>query len=188
MTFSSLKIPLGIALLAVLVIGGAYVAGSFYVDTIAGGIHVAENTSASASVGTHAPYFDLPDLDGGRVKLSAYANAPLILVFWATWNSAGADQIKILDDYIATHGKDATFVPVLAVSSQEEKSIVSSFMHRGGYRVHTVLDQEGTITNTYGVKSLPTLFFLDSEGVIRAEVDGVLSQKMIVDNFEKIIK
>ena len=188
MTFSSFKIPLAIAVLATLVIGGAYTLGSFYVLSIAGGVRVEEVASQSASVGTHAPYFDVPDLTGARVKLSEYSSAPLILVFWASWDSGAADQIKILDDYIAKHAMDATFVPVLAVSSQEEKSIVSSFMQRGGYAVRTVLDHEGAITNTYGVKTLPTFFFLDAEGFIRAEADGILSEKMIVDNLEKIIK
>ncbi|MBI3016274.1 MAG: redoxin domain-containing protein [Candidatus Tectomicrobia bacterium] len=32
-----------------------------------------------------APNFTLPDLNGGKKKLSDWRGKPILLVFWATW-------------------------------------------------------------------------------------------------------
>jgi peroxiredoxin len=135
-----------------------------------------------------APDFDLPDNTGNRVKLAYFSNTPSMIVFWSTWNAESADQIKILDDYLLNSKIDNSIFKVVAIDSMEDSSIVKSFMKRGGYSVPTALDTTGYISNFYNVKSLPTTFFVDREGIIKEIYTGVLSEGMIVDKVENLLK
>jgi peroxiredoxin len=138
-------------------------------------------------IGQRAPYFDLPNMSGNHVRLSDYADRPLVIVFWSTWNADAADQIKIIDDYLL-HSSGKDLVEIVAIDSQEERSIVSSFMRRGGYQVVTLLDVAGIATETYLITNLPTFYFLDRSGTVQESYSGLLNEKMIVDKIERIIR
>jgi peroxiredoxin len=135
-----------------------------------------------------APEFDLSDNTGNRVRLGDFVNTPVILVFWATWNRESADQIKIFDDYLLSKNIRNSLVKIIAIDSLEESSVVKSFISRGGYNVSVAEDFAGDISNRYNIKSLPTTYFIDKDGIVREIYAGVLSEGMIVDKIENIIK
>jgi peroxiredoxin len=152
-------------------------------------ISVATSTVADQKLlDNKAPYFDLSDISGNRVRLSDFLNQPLILVFWATWNQSSADQIKILDDYISNKSNQSSLVKIVAIDSLEDPSLVKSFIKRGSYNVPISLDVTGDVSNKYNIKSLPTTYFIDKDGIIRDIHTGILSESMIVDKVENILK
>ncbi len=158
------------------------------VSDIAGETPQAEQSSGSDLVGKTAPYFDLPDMEGNHVQVSGLIGTPLVLVFWTTWNSQAADEMHILDEYLASIPTEGRLVKIIAIDSQEEKSVVSSFMRRGGYVVPTLLDARGAVSEEYQIKSTPTTYFLDRDGVIRDADAGLISERMLVDKIETILK
>ena len=149
-------------------------------------VQVDDDSHLIYSAGAKAPYFELSDINQNQVKLSSYNNQPLVILFWSTWNSEAADQLKIFDDYLSNAKND--LVKILAIDSQEERSVSSTFVRRGGYQILVAVDSDGAVTEKYGIKSLPTIFFIDREGVIREVSTGVLSEKMIGDKMEQLIK
>ena len=138
-------------------------------------------------IGVQAPYFDLPDILGNHSSSSDYNGKPLIVVFWSTWNADATNQIKILDDFIRSHSTTEQMVTVVAIDSLEDPSVVSSYMHRGGYAVPVLVDAQGNVSDAYHIKSLPTFYFIGSDGVIKEQYVGVLSQNMIVDKAEQLL-
>lgn len=148
-------------------------------DKIGGG-------AEKALVGQEAPYFNLSKISGGSVNRSELSGAPAVLVFWATWQSESADQIKILDDY-RNHPASVP-VKVIAINSQEDQSVVLSFIRRGGYGVEVALDPTGELGNRYGLQILPMSFFIDRDGVVREIFTGVMSEAELVDKIENILK
>lgn len=141
--------------------------------------------SGLTAVGSEAPDFELTDLAGDRVRLSDFAHTPLLVTFWSTRDADGRDQIKILDDWITAH-PDALF-DILTVNSMEERSVVASFISRGGYAPQVLLDTSGAILGLYGARTLPASFFIDGNGVIRGTFVGIMSQQMIEKKSEQII-
>ena len=135
-----------------------------------------------------APYFDLSDTLGNKVRLDDFLNKPLILVFWATWNKESADQVRILDDYLLRNNTQNSLINVLAINSLEEVSIIKSFLKRGDYKVPVALDIKGNISSDYNIKSLPTTYFIDKDGIVLETYIGVLSETMIVDKVENLLK
>ncbi len=142
----------------------------------------------SGAIGQRAAYFDLPNIAGDHVRLSDYTDMPVVIVFWSTWNADAADQIKIIDDYLASDTSGSAFVKFIAIDSQEEHSIVASFMNRGGYTVPVVLDSQGMTTEAYHITSVPTFYFVDRDGIVRDVYSGVLNQKSIVDKVESLLR
>ena len=132
-----------------------------------------DNGNTPASVGNVAPYFELSDIKGDRVRLSDLSGTPLIISFWATWQADAADQIKIFDDYASSH-KESLF-KIVSINSQEDRSAVGAFMRRGEYAVTVLLDQTGVVGKSYNIETLPTSLFIDKDGVIREVFVGIMS-------------
>lgn len=178
---------IGIAVLAVLFFA-VYLGGSALVLDVAG-----QQTTDASALGTgllnnQLPYFDLPNLAGDHVRSADLTDTPLVIVFWSTWNTQAADEMHILDQYLTGQSLQNQLVKIVAIDSQEEKSIVSSFMKRGGYQVQTLLDTQGLTGEHYMVKSLPTFFFVDRTGIIREIYSGIMSQSTLMNKIENILQ
>lgn len=135
-----------------------------------------------------APYFDLLDTNGERVRLNNFLNIPVVVVFWASWNTDSTDQIRILDDYLSLKSMQSSLIKIITINSMDESSVVKSFVRRGGYNVHFALDITGDISNMYNIKSLPTTYFIDRDGVVRDVYTGILSSDMLIDKVDQILR
>ena len=185
----SLIVILIIALVFVLI----FFAGKNILPSIVGNIsstnnQVATTTADETLLNQRAPYFDLPDNKGNRIKLNDFVNAPVMIVFWATWNQESADQISIIDNYLLNKTVQSSLVKVVAINSLEDTSIVDTFIRRGGYSIPFAFDSTGEVSNQYNIKSLPTTYFVDRNGMVREIYSGVLSGNMLVDKVENILK
>jgi len=135
-----------------------------------------------------APEFNLPRVEGGRTSLSQSFGVPTILIFWSTWNKASADEIHILDEYIRHQKPQTSLVSMLAINSQEDQSIVSSFMKRGGYDVPVLLDKTGEISQTYNVHDFPTFYFVSRKGLVKEIVSGEMNESLLMEKVDSLLK
>lgn len=164
------------------------VSGSSLVLDVAGQTGSDTPISGAGLLGNRLPYFDLPNLAGDHVKSTDFTDTPLIVVFWSTWNAEAADQMHILDQYLVDVTAQSRLVKVVAIDSQEERSVVASFMKRGGYEVQTLLDTQGRTSETYSIKSVPTFYFVDRTGIVREIHVGIMSQATLMNTVEKIVQ
>ena len=188
-----IKTSLIILIIIVLVFVLIFFAGKSILPNIVGNTTIVSNQISTSTtneilLNQKAPYFDLSDNNGNSIKLNDFINTPLIIVFWATWNQQSTDQISILDNYLQNKTAQNSLVKVVAINSMEDTSIADSFIRRGGYNVPFVLDSTGEVSNQYNIKSLPTTYFIDRDGIVREIYTGVLSGSMIVDKVENILK
>ncbi len=180
-----------LALLAIvgMLFVAVYFGGTGEINSIAGDAKTVQMAETNADlIDKQAPFFDLPDLSGNHVKISDFIGQPLVVVFWSTWNDGAADQMHILDQYLSSTDASKGLLKIIAIDSQEERSIVTAFVNRGGYGVQTLVDASGAISEEYHIKSLPTTYFIAKDGTIRDAYAGVLSEKMLVDKVEQILK
>lgn len=133
------------------------------------------------------PFFDIPTLDDKRIKLSQYSDKPFVIVFFVSWNIESVNQLKIIDKYMNSKKTIDNLVDIIAINSQEDSSVMRSFMRRGGYEVIVGLDHKGEVSENFNIKSLPTTFFIDRDGIIREIYLGVVSEVMLVDKIEQLI-
>lgn len=164
------------------------VVGKLFIQEITQEVAVEEGEGKvfGLNIEEEAPHWELLDLEDNTIVLSDFLEKPFILTFWASWNSMSTDQIKIFDEYLAQSGE--TIFRIVTINNQEDKSIVSSFIRRGGYQVRVLLDQTGEVGELYKVRTLPITYFLDKNGIIKDVFSGVLSQEMLAEKAQKIIR
>jgi cytochrome c-type biogenesis protein len=65
---------------------------------------------------------------------------------------------------------------------------VRAYIAREGFAWPMLLDTSGEVTTTYHVSAIPTSFFLDGEGIIRAMRVGGLTRAMMEEMFEETLR
>jgi cytochrome c biogenesis protein CcmG/thiol:disulfide interchange protein DsbE len=139
-------------------------------------------TTPPASKAVQASDFTLQTLDGRSVKLSDYRGQVILLNTWASWCPPCRAEMPDLEAYYREHKEDG-FV-VLAVNDEESASTVANFIQAQGFTFPVLLDPGGKVMSQYGVRGLPTSFFIDRNGMVRGVWSGQLSPerlKQIVD-------
>lgn len=125
------------------------------------------------TVGSPAPDFILSELGSKPLKLSDLRGTPAVVNFWATWCEPCKKEVPLLEQ---TAQKYSGRLVILGVDSQEEEKIVRPFAQQFGMTYAILMDTEGTVTNLYFVKNFPTTFFIDSNGIVRAQHLGLLEE------------
>lgn len=148
---------------------------------VLGAIHLVRGSDATAAsdaadgvpgdgpkIGASAPDFRGLDLDGVPVQLEDYAGKPLWLLFQATWCSICRAELPDVEEA-------SDRIDVVAFYMREDRDLVTDYAERMKLTIRSVPDPIGEISLTYLATSVPTHFFVDADGVIRAVHKGALS-------------
>ena len=126
-------------------------------------------------VGRPAPDFTLKDLDGNTVRLSDLQGKVVFINFFATWCPACRAEMPEIE---ALHQKyKDRGVVVIGVDISEPESTVQQYIQQSGFSWTIVLDSTGEMAMDYQIVAIPTSFFLDKEGIIRAVNVGAMTKK-----------
>ncbi|RII31848.1 TlpA family protein disulfide reductase [Clostridium chromiireducens] len=126
---------------------------------------------------TKAIDFTLKDLDGNEVSLSSLKGKKVFLNFWATWcPPCKAEMPEIEKLYQET--KDSDLV-ILAVDIGENLNTVKPFIDENKYNFKVLLDSDQSVATQYGISSIPTSYFIDTDGnIISKHVGGMNIEQM----------
>lgn len=114
--------------------------------------------------------FTLKTLKGGTVSLKDYRGRLIFLNFWATWCGPCRAEMPSMQR-LWEEFKEEDFV-ILAIDIQEKSKLVSSFMNERGLSFPVLLDEKGKVARSYGIRGIPTTFFLNPEGEIIGKAVG----------------
>jgi thiol-disulfide isomerase/thioredoxin len=136
-------------------------------------------------VGNTAPDFTLGSNRASRVSLSNLRGKIVILNFWASWCPPCRYEVPTLQAIHNEYGPQG--VVVLAVNEGEKLSNVERFAYDNGISFAVWLDEDGWAGNIYRVRSIPTTYFIDEEGIIRAIQIGSMTREQIVAHLEELL-
>lgn len=129
--------------------------------------------NSSLAVGNSAPDFELEALTGETVQLSQFNGQPVVLSLGATWCPDCRAEAPLLEELHQAHPE----LVVLMVDSKESFEVVQQFADEFSLTHPILLDRDGAVGNLYQVFAIPTVLFIDADGVIRAKViEGVTPQ------------
>lgn len=117
-----------------------------------------------------SPDFTLKDPSGKEVALSSYAGRYVLLNFWATWCVPCREEMPSLQTLAGE--LEPLGLSVIAVSSLESPSLVSSFLEENDLSLQTALDEDGLLAYRYGVRGLPLTYLISPDGKIVAAKIG----------------
>lgn len=139
---------------------------------------------ANLMIGKTAPDIAGEDLNGTELKLSDYRGKVVLLVFWASW--CGPCMSEVPHELELVHRLKGKPFVLIGVNADDDRTraLRSAAMHhivwrsfwdgpRGPY---------GPILTSWNIQSLPTVYFIDQDGVIRysylyrKEIDAALAK------------
>jgi thiol-disulfide isomerase/thioredoxin len=135
-----------------------------------------DHSQAAPVVGARSPDFELVSLDGEHVSLSEKQGKPLLLNFWATWCTPCVVEMPNIEKYYQLYPGEFT---VLAINADEPELAVQRFAQEMDLSFEVLLDPGGKIQSLYRISGYPTSFFVDAEGVIRAQHIGSLTEDQL---------
>jgi thiol-disulfide isomerase/thioredoxin len=134
-----------------------------------------------------APEFELPSINGGKVRLSSYRGKVVILNFWTKTCRPCLEEMPSIAD-LAKALKAHPNVALVTITTDEDakdaRDTLKSVLGGGDPPFEVLIDSESKIVrDKYGTKLFPETWFIDQQGVIRARFDGSRSwaSAMVID-------
>lgn len=121
-----------------------------------------------------APAFEAMSADGRGGSLAAFRAAhsgqPVVVYFWADWCSICKAQQGVVDALRAD-------VPVLTVAMQSgDAAAVAKVLRERGLTWPTLVDPDGAITVSYGLRGVPAMVVIGEDGRIRSSSIGYTTE------------
>lgn len=130
-----------------------------------------DNPAVKLNMGDLAPKFQTLTVDGKNSAFpEAYAGKPLVIRFWADWCKYCEGEMKAIESVYQRHKGQG--LEVLAINAGQDKASIEAFIKKVGFTYPALLDEKSNIARSYGVVGLPTTYFVDAKGVIRAKIIG----------------
>ncbi len=135
-------------------------------------------------VGKLAPNFTATTLEGAKVTLSDLRGHPVWLTFGAPW--CQPCRAENPDIEAAYEKYRAQGLKVLWVVINDNRSDIESYAKRTGLTYPKIDDSRGAIEARYRIDGIPSHFFIDSSGILRAIRLSDLNPSMIEEDVAQI--
>jgi peroxiredoxin len=133
-----------------------------------------------------APDFALPQLDGTPLELRDLRGQVVLINVWATWCPPCRAEMPAIQQAYAEY-RDRGFI-VLAINQREDADAITSFLEQHQLTFPILLDRDGQASAAYQASALPSSFFVDRRGVIRAVYRGPMPSGVIAGTVEHLLQ
>jgi peroxiredoxin len=152
------------------------------------GCAAATNQPATPAVGTAAPDFALPTLEGGTVRLSELQGRVVIVNFWASWCPPCVNETPRLVRWHEQYQADGLAVVGVDTLYQDSRDAVAAFAQERQVRYPVLLDDVGDISRQWQARQLPRSYVIDRDGVVRFVRIGELTERDFAEQVLPLLK
>lgn len=141
--------------------------------------------SAGPFIGHATPPIQLVSLEDPTVaNVVNGVEVPVVLNFWASWCNPCRREIPELVEATQRFGQEVRVVGIVMPSDAEgARTMAAEF----GINYELAVDRGGQGHADYDVRSIPTTYFIDRSGVIRAKVTGEMSAAVLTEGISRIL-
>lgn len=127
-------------------------------------------------VGEEIPELVLENLNGEAIDIAGLFGKPLIINFWATWCPPCKEEMPLLQDFSQANQES---ISVIGINAMELKTVVKEYVQANEITFTILLDNDGQGQETYRILGLPTTYFVDKDGILRAQHIGILNIELL---------
>ena len=132
---------------------------------------LAAGTAAALSTGDTAPIFKAAMLEGdGQIDLSDFRGKVVYLDFWASWCPPCLTSLPVLESLRKEYPEESFQIVAINLDQDPRKALRFLEKIRIGYP--SGADPKGRIPESFGLKTMPTSYLIDADGVIRFVHEG----------------
>ncbi len=117
-----------------------------------------------------APGFSGVTLDGQAVSLASFEGKPLLMVIWAEWCRICRIELPMIQPLAQDHQ-----VLTVAIQSGNDEDVTRFLEQQGLTQLPVLNDPHGELASAFGVRGVPVMYIIDSEGDIRFTEVGLTS-------------
>jgi cytochrome c biogenesis protein CcmG/thiol:disulfide interchange protein DsbE len=114
--------------------------------------------------GEPAPAFDVAARGGAQANLAGYAGRVVLVDFWATWCEPCRQSFPQYQKLLEEHAQD---VVIVGISEDDDDKDIDRFVQNAGARFTVAWDGDKALAQRYRINSMPTLFIIDRNGLVR---------------------
>jgi len=131
-----------------------------------------------------APPIDLRDLEGRRVRLADFDGRPVIVNFWASWCIPCREEFQLFREARAAHAEEG--LEILGIVHDDSAANAAEFVAQEAAEWPALMDPDDVAWAAYLNPALPTTFFIDREGIVRAVSYGPPPADVLEDHLARI--
>jgi len=152
------------------------------------------NTSTSGEVpaprqGFLAPDFELKTTTGETIKLSDLRGQAVLVNLWATWCPPCRAEMKSIEKVYNEYKDQGLVVLAVDMTYQDDPTKIAPFVTEQGLTFRILLDETGDMAQAYQLRSLPSSFFINRDGIINEVViGGPMAEALLRTRVEEILK
>ena len=113
------------------------------------------------------------------MKLSDFVGKPTVLNFWASWCGPCKVEMPDFNEKYLELGEEVNFLMVNLTKGRETLELAKEFLESTDYTFPVYFDTESDAAITYGVRSIPTTYFIDANGNLISRVTGAINAKTL---------
>lgn len=134
-----------------------------------------------------APDFKVYDKEGNEVTLSSLTGKPVVLNFWASWCGPCKIEMKDFEKAYSNYKDDVHFAMVnLTDGHRETVKTASKYIEDQGFTFPVYFDTDIDAANTYRVYSVPSTYFINSDGELVGYVNGLIQAETLQKGIDMI--
>lgn len=128
--------------------------------------------SSSLVKGGPAPDFTLMTPQGEPITLADLRGHAVLINLWATWCPPCRQEMPTIQKVYDEYRDEGFTVLAVNVSAQDDALAIMPFVEKYNLTFPILLDETGIVGRTYGLRSLPTSYFVGRDGTIHEIVIG----------------
>jgi peroxiredoxin len=137
-----------------------------------------------ARVGNPAPAFVLKTLTGETVTLDSLRGKRVLINFWASWCPPCVEETPaLIEAYRQLNDPNVAFV---GIGTNDSNTKLAAFAKDYAIPYLVLSDEDGAASDAYGVFAMPTTFFVDSNGVVRALHNGAIDKARVLEQMGRL--
>ena len=140
----------------------------------------------SVEVGESMPDFALQTFDGSNLSRAMLEGKPLLLVFWNTWCPNCMRELPRINRLAEEFGPRGLKVLAVNTGINDAEGKARAFWKKHGYGFPTGFDHVFEIGQAFRVRGVPTIFLVDSKGVVRYK--NVQLPENMEEHFKQLIR